>query len=562
MSKNFYGAPCTFKDLLGKDGIYYEVPAYQRDYAWDESNWDSLWEDIVTSKEEHFMGFIILKKKTDVSFEIIDGQQRMATGIILLAACIKYFEQLILKIDPSKQGVEITRKDKLKSYYFFNSESKENEIVQVQKIHLNRTNNRIFSWILEHPSDVIQSNKETKSSQRIISAFNFFYDKIMNRFSKEKSGFKLFEFIEKRIVNTLYFTTLTVQNDEDAYVLFETLNSRGIQLAQADLLKNRLFSKMSDRTLKQAITKWDALGEYINKEEITTLVRWDWCMRKPRVTEKKLFHAIIPEITSSSRAMDYLNHLLVTARNYHVISNPKDYQLSNKQGYKQAVDLLNYLDILGNKIPMPLLLIAYQKLDAKYFVSLCRYLEVILFRYSIIGRKDLKPLEQKINEIATYIYSNKIDFRVISNMLKTIYLSDREFKESFSLKGPIKKKVLIRYILNRLNNKKENLNLNIEHILDIKPKDKTLFAEFSEKDRDQNIHRLGNIMLLNANINGSLTGKNFPSKKIAYEQDSETKDLFTTKSVLKYTKWTPSNLQKRQEEMAELACKVWAIKGW
>lgn len=553
--------PHTFKDLLGKDGAYYTVPSYQRDYAWEETNWDDLWEDIINSNEEHFMGFIILKKRAESSFEIIDGQQRIATCIILLAACIKYLEQLIQKTDPKNREVEIGRRDKLKNSYFFNSESKENEIIPVQKIHLNKANDKTFSWLLEHPLEVIQNYKETKSSQRIISAFNFFYKKLESVFGNEKSGFQLFDFVEKKIGNMLSFTTLTVQDDEDAYVLFETLNSRGVQLAQADLLKNRLLSKVNDKVLSQAIAKWDSLSEFIDKEEITTLVRWDWIMRKPRVTEKNLFHAISPSISSSKEAMHYLDQLLMTSRTYHIIVHPKDYQLNNKEGYKKAADVLEKIEILGNKIPMPLLLAAYQKLDGKRFSKLCGYLEIILFRYSIISRKDLKPLEQKITEMANHIYAEDVDFSWLEEQLKTLYISDKEFKDDFSKKGSIYKTSIIRYILNKLNQRKDNLNFTIEHILDLQPK-AGLFPAFNKKEHANNVKRIGNLMLLDSVKNGSLTGKGFLEKKVVYKKSNEIKDLFTTKSVVKYKDWTPDSLQKRQEEMAKEACKIWCIKGW
>lgn len=561
MSKNFYATPKNFKDLLGKDGVYYQVPPYQRDYAWDEENWEELWDDIITATDEHFMGFVILKKEDYENYEIIDGQQRLVTCLLVIAASIKFLSQNI-----PNTSVESERINKLKTTYFFNRVSKEKEIINVRKILLNKTDSDTFDWISKDTSHVDLKNDKSKSSQKLIKGLNFFYQKICNYFPDTSNGYQLFNFIETKIGQQLTFTALEVQKEEDAYVLFETLNSRGVQLAQADLLKNKLLSKLEDKKnqklIREGIQKWKNITELASSEELTTLVRWDWIMRFPRVTEKRLFHDISPQIDTTQKAMDYLDHLENTARIFDKISHPKSYNLQHQKGYQNAVELLEQIKILGNKIPMPLLLIAFEKLPPKNFRLLCEYLEIILFRYSIIGRKDLKPLEQKITDIANHISKERTSFRWIQNQLKELYIPDVEFKKDFSQKGSMSRTQIVRYILNKLNKRKDDPNLTIEHILDKKPVNISLFPDFSKQLHEKNVKRIGNMMLLEEDLNGSLTGKNFSEKLNVYKTKSATKDFFSTETVAKYVAWNPSNLQKRQEEMANEACKIWCIKGW
>ena len=90
-------ADVTFLDLLG-NGKKYRVPAFQRDYAWEDEQWEDLWSDIVELREDpgsaHYMGAIVLKALTDREFQIIDGQQRVATLTVLALAVIAQLRSL------------------------------------------------------------------------------------------------------------------------------------------------------------------------------------------------------------------------------------------------------------------------------------------------------------------------------------------------------------------------------------------------------------------------------------------------------------------------------------
>jgi len=70
----------TFQELIS-NGIKYQVPRFQRDYAWDSEQWEDLWSDIQTIADEqyHYMGYIVLQRKSHHDFEVIDGQQRLIT---------------------------------------------------------------------------------------------------------------------------------------------------------------------------------------------------------------------------------------------------------------------------------------------------------------------------------------------------------------------------------------------------------------------------------------------------------------------------------------------------
>ncbi len=90
----------TFRQLMG-NGLRYEVPKFQRDYSWEEEQWDDLWFDIdalIKNEEyEHYMGYLVLQSSDNKNFIIIDGQQRITTLSILVLAVLKCLTELAEK---------------------------------------------------------------------------------------------------------------------------------------------------------------------------------------------------------------------------------------------------------------------------------------------------------------------------------------------------------------------------------------------------------------------------------------------------------------------------------
>ena len=86
------------------------VPKFQRDYSWDMEQWDDLWQDIETmlqEHDEHYMGYLVLQTNDNKSFNIIDGQQRFTTVLLLIYAAIKCIENLIVQEAEAEENVRI-----------------------------------------------------------------------------------------------------------------------------------------------------------------------------------------------------------------------------------------------------------------------------------------------------------------------------------------------------------------------------------------------------------------------------------------------------------------------
>lgn len=108
----------SFSELLG-NGVMYRVPRFQRDYAWQQEQWEELWADIESLKSEefHYMGYMVLQRRDHNDFEIIDGQQRMITLSLVVLAAIRKLLDLSDKADASDSAENRARAELLTSQY-------------------------------------------------------------------------------------------------------------------------------------------------------------------------------------------------------------------------------------------------------------------------------------------------------------------------------------------------------------------------------------------------------------------------------------------------------------
>ncbi|SJM95694.1 DUF262 domain-containing protein [Crenothrix polyspora] len=134
----------TFQELLS-NGVKYQVPRFQRDYAWDKEQWEDLWSDIETINNEqyHYMGYIVLQRKSQHDFEVIDGQQRLITLSLMVLAAMKNIQLLIHK---NAEAAENTERLRVLTERYVGSKNAISLKVD-SKLSLNRNNGANFKTI-------------------------------------------------------------------------------------------------------------------------------------------------------------------------------------------------------------------------------------------------------------------------------------------------------------------------------------------------------------------------------------------------------------------------------
>lgn len=299
----------TLNTIIG-NGKSYQVPIYQRDYSWERDDWEDLWNDIedIPNDKTHYLGYLVLQKSLDgdEAYWIIDGQQRLITLSILALAATALLAKW------SKEGVDSNdnkiRFEKITERYLGNFST--SKLLISPKLTLNRNNDDFYkSWLLNLRQPSVLS--KLKPSQRLLQkAFNYYFDQLNAKFDEHKSGAELAEFLERIVGNGIVFTQIVVENDLDAFKVFETLNARGVKLSTADLLKNYLFkltSQLGELDLEEAERRWQNINDIIRANDLTTFIRHFWNSKHKQERQRSLFKAIKREIKTPELAFEFLN---------------------------------------------------------------------------------------------------------------------------------------------------------------------------------------------------------------------------------------------------------------
>ena len=561
MNKNLMDSKTVQLSEILFNGKTYKVPPFQRNYSWRKENWEDLWEDVLNiekTKLPHYMGAVIFKiTENDDELHIIDGQQRLATIIILAVACIKFLEKIVeMEIEPekNKERIDIFSKkfigDKDATSLFYRS-----------KLMLNKNDDSFFQeYILKRRVPI--NLRKLKESQRLLwEAFKYFYEKIEEKF-KNDNGENVSKFLEKTIAKKLVFIQITVEDDLSAYTVFETLNARGIELAPTDLLKNYIFSLVAPSDIKHIEDKWYRIIDIVGFKKFPTFLRYFLNSYRELVRKDKLFKVLKGEIKNNSDAMHLLDRLEEHAMLYEALNNPYDEFWNDFQDKDKIAKHLEALKIFGVTQHIPLVMATYRE-KRELIERLLRIIVVITFRYNIVGKLNPNDLEKVYNRAAIKMSKKEIsNLESIFRELKPIYVSDDNFTSNFRylVINTRRNKKLAKYILVNFENYLSNTGysyddgeITIEHILPENPSTEW-FDNFSSDEVENYIYRVGNLTLLESSKNREAQNKPFYEKKKIYKTSK-----FKLTNMINYDDWSKETIVKRQIFLADLAKKIWRI---
>jgi uncharacterized protein with ParB-like and HNH nuclease domain len=228
----------SFNELLGNEK-YYFIPRFHNDYCWDHDEWDVLWNDLLNiyeNNQSHCMGSILLKEKGDPgdkSYWVIDGEQRITTLSMFTMAVINKIKSLAKAgIDPE---VNTERASLLLQQYVAKKNSA--TLHFSSKLFLNDNNNKFYQERLFTFHEPVNYSCLSESDKLLYDAFQFFVINVNHLFINEKNGEKIATFLTETVGDNLTFVRVVVDDEEDAYTLFDSLNSIGDQITSTNLLK-------------------------------------------------------------------------------------------------------------------------------------------------------------------------------------------------------------------------------------------------------------------------------------------------------------------------------------
>lgn len=255
----------TIKELFTNKRADFLIPDYQRPYAWDISECQTLWDDIFLfafpdddfSKfdpegDEYFLGPIVTFKNSDNKLEIIDGQQRLTTLMLLLRAFYSFFGNM--KDDNSKKTAEDISKCIWKTDEFGTPDTNKLKI-----------DSEVTSDDDKHEFLSILKTGIVEDSQKSAYARNYrFFTEQINTFLVQYPTY--FAYLPNRLMNNCILLPIEAESQETALRIFSTLNDRGKPLSDTDIFKAQFYKYYKENNKKdEFIKRWKQLEEISDK---------------------------------------------------------------------------------------------------------------------------------------------------------------------------------------------------------------------------------------------------------------------------------------------------------
>lgn len=554
----------NFADVVG-NGKIYAIPPYQRDYSWGVEQWEDLWNDVIEMAQKpddrHYMGALVIEAKSDREFLVIDGQQRLVTLSIFALVIIRRL------IDLAERGVEPDanreRAETLRIQYIGSKNPA--SLLLVSKLTLNETDDAFYQDYLVEGRDPRNPRGLPRSNRALLDCQRWMARRLELISPRSDEGKFLAELLNETIARQLLFILITVDDELNAYTVFETLNARGIDLSSTDLLKNYLFSRVRTKTdLTTLQRRWRRLIQTVRQERFPEFLRYHLLCEMPQVRSNHLYKIVRGRIQNTQNVFDLVRDLEDRAELYAALADVShEFWIDNPDCRPHIRERLLY----RSQQAMPLLFVAWERFDRREFARVLRLVNVFTFRYTTVSNLNTNELEPLYHRAAKSVIDGvATNAGGVFRILREAYVDDGKFRQDFEyleLSTSGQGKHLARYILFRLESDASGADIDfetdsgtIEHILPENPTDEW-FEGYDEKQFAQSVDRLGNLALLEANRNREVGNGLFAQKLAAYESSR----YGTTRAIAdnQPEAWTPEHIAKRQRLLALRAAHIWRV---
>ena len=551
---------------------FYRIPRFQRPYSWDRTNIEEFWNDAVVENEaQYFIGsFVVYDDKSALG--VVDGQQRLTTITLLLCALRNAFEQQgHANLAKGIHGL-IERTD-----------------IADQRFYVLQTETS-YPYLQEHIQkfgDKPGAGSDAGPEEQLIKqAFEYFQTNVKDvvkaiellpNLSSAKKRARIQDDLTRirdKVLNLkLIFTAL--ENDEDAYVIFETLNTRGKDLTLSDLVKSHLarLLKPTNKGVDLARDKWNQIHQTFEESQVelsvSTFIHHFWLSRYEYITEKKLYKALRKRI-KASEASGFLDDLEKESVIYRYIYEPIARKW-NKDEF-EIRDSLRAMNLFRIKQQLPLILSVMRHyedhaLKAKHVRAILGAVENFHFKFTAIAsQRSSGGISFMYALAARELHQAGIGEAKVKGLqefqnkkLASKLPSYAEFEPGFMAlrysSQMTKQKNLVRYILTKIYQKNSTgitidpEQMTIEHLAPENPaKSSGLLPE--------QVASIGNLILVNQELNNKLANKGF-SDKVEILNNAH---VWVDAVVLDAKNWGAAEIESRAKLLAKDAYNnVWSV---
>lgn len=537
------------------------IPIYQRPYSWTLHQCSQLWRDVLAAHDSsvsgHFLGSVVYIEKgiyqvtTIPQLLVIDGQQRLTTVSLLLAA-------LARALKASGTPEDVAAASKIENYYLFNSmETGEAR----HKLILTRADKDTFIAIIEG------RKLPDEASANLVTNFEFFQEGI--RKAKIPPA-EIATALQKLLIVDI---ALDHQND-NPQLIFESLNSTGLDLSQADLIRNFVLMSLAREEQEKLYEEhWYPMERRFGDTEYAELfdrfIRDYLTVELGNIPNIKEVYAAFKQYVQDERGKRSLQEMVAnigTFSGYFVkLANASD-------DSKQVNDVIRDINTLKVDVAYPFLLELYRDREAgvlqhEEFIEILRLVENYVFRRSICGiptnslNTTFATLGKEINK-DNYLESTKLAFLVKDSYRR--FPDNDEFKREFVIKDVYNLRNR-NYLLRKLENhgRKEPVvveEYTIEHIMpqneNLSPVWQASLGEEWARVHKQYLHTIGNLTL--TGYNSELSDRPFHEKQKMPGGFADS-PIRLNRFLANHDYWDEASIQQRAEELAKLAIEIWPI---
>lgn len=559
--------------------IQYIVPFFQRSYVWDSENWEILWENInqvyseykKNENQEHFIGTLIIKQRQaekigENKYDLIDGQQRLTTISLLLKAMSDSCNNELPKL-----------KIKLDELVVF-EDTKENKFIRILPSRLDKP--YFESIMFGNGTNGLDQN------HKIFRAYQFFLNKVKDFSDYEKDELK------DIILNKVPIISMMLSADDDEQVIFDTINSLGVKLTTAELLKNYIFKEdelqnLYEKLWQTTFEQDDEQMSFWNKDKTSgRIIRTNievllYCyliiLTQEEVKLERLFNEYKKWLTNKTvnDKKGFLISLKNYAESYYTLPEGNELnEISFSEGEKVFFHIIENISVTT---AYPLILYIYNKVsDFNERLKFLKILESYLVRRNVcrLTTKNYNNLFisilQKLKNIESEnSYFSIDDFKSILYSFAeetNLFPDDIKFKNAFlssELSNQNAREILFCISLYQKSSDLSDVqklcssSFSVEHIMPKQWQQNWAEKQINEAEilkRDRAVLKLGNLTLITKRLNSKLKNSSWIEKKRILKEYSSLK---ITADYLDLVQWDESTINTRALNLYEISLKIW-----
>lgn len=554
------GSECKFVKYMEGSDKRFVIPVYQRNYDWKTENCKQLYDDLVkiikAKRKSHFFGSLVSVYNPDghnEEFLIIDGQQRLTTVSLLFLAMYNLIDKGIITPETSNL------KQRIYEEYLVDKWKPEDTRIKLKPVKNDQT---AFGKLFDDPAEHIRESNLTVN-------YDYFYDRIQKQ---EITIDQLYD-----AICCLEIINIRLDMDDNPQLIFESLNSTGLDLSEGDKIRNFILMGLPSKEQEDFYDKYWHKIEICTKYDVSAFIRDYLSVKQQAIPQQKKIYINFKDYVELSKidTEPLLSEMLAYAKRYQIL-------LDGNSGNSALDACILRLNRLETTVTRPFFL-EVLRLYNENKVTLAQVTDVFLTTENYLFRRTICDLPTNaLNKIFLLLhreiirydgtdddYVEKLKYALLSKKERARFPDDDEFAQAFVdrqiylMNG--KNKI---YILERLENygTSEDKDVyrhcddgtySIEHIMPqhLTPVWQKELGEDYARIHEEWLHRIANLTL--TAYNSKYSNSSFTEKK-TMENGFDDSGIRMNTWIAKKDKWTLSEIEERSQYLQGRALTVWA----